>query len=161
LVPGQPVLIESPALSEPLRGEVLFLTSEADIQKNTLEVKVAVDSPPEVVKPEMLVDVTFLAPERPEGQQVASEQIRLYVPKQLLQSDGEGTCVWVADLAAGVARRVPVATGRLGTDDMVEIVEGLNVASRLIVGPPEGLRDGQRIHVTGEHPTLGIGGNDT
>ena len=45
-------------------GTVLFISSEADIQKNTLQVKVAIPDPPDVFKPEMLVDVTFLAPER-------------------------------------------------------------------------------------------------
>ncbi len=42
---GQPVLIESPAVAEPLSGEVLYLTSRADIQKNTLAVKVSLDDP--------------------------------------------------------------------------------------------------------------------
>src|SRR5205823_112429 len=37
VVPGQPVRIETPAApGGPLAGEVLFLTSQADIQKNTL-----------------------------------------------------------------------------------------------------------------------------
>ena len=61
---NQPVLVESPALSNPLEGRVLFLTGFANIQKNTLEVKVSLDDPPAVIKPEMLVDVTFLAPPR-------------------------------------------------------------------------------------------------
>ena len=42
---GQPVAIRSPAVAEPLIGEVLFLTGFANIQKNTLEVKVSVDAP--------------------------------------------------------------------------------------------------------------------
>ena len=61
---GQPVRIASPALENELSGKVLFVSSLADIQKNTLQVKVEMDTPPSVFKPEMLVDVTFLAPER-------------------------------------------------------------------------------------------------
>ena len=48
---------------QPLTGQVLTATSIADIQKNTLQVKVAIDAPPPVIKPDMLVQVTFLAPE--------------------------------------------------------------------------------------------------
>ncbi len=61
--PGQPVRMQSPAFEEPLQGQVFFLGSEADIQKNTLLVKVVIDNPPPVLKPEMLVEVTFIAPE--------------------------------------------------------------------------------------------------
>ena len=58
---GQKVLINNPALSEPISGKVLFVSSKANIQKNTLEVKVALDKPVPVFKPEMLVNVTHLA----------------------------------------------------------------------------------------------------
>ncbi len=61
---GQPVKIDNPALATPISGRVLFISSEADIQKNTLQVKVEIESPPEFFKPEMLVDVTFLAPKQ-------------------------------------------------------------------------------------------------
>src|SRR5205823_9016957 len=61
VVPGQRVRIETPATA-PMAGEVLFATSQADIQKNTLQVKVAVTDPPPALRPDMLVQATFLAP---------------------------------------------------------------------------------------------------
>ena len=61
---NQSVEIDNPALPSPLTGKVLFVSSEADIQKNTLQVKVAIPDPPTVFKPEMLVDVTFIAPKQ-------------------------------------------------------------------------------------------------
>lgn len=150
VVRGQPVLVESPAVGKPLAGEVLFLGSQADVQKNTLEVKVAIDRPPEVIKPEMLVDVTFLAPERPESGEPPTERLHVYVPKQLVRQGEEGPYVWVADQAAGVARRTAVVTGSRGDREQIEVTEGLNPSSRLIANPPEDLRDGERINVTGE-----------
>ncbi|MHB8973128.1 MAG: efflux RND transporter periplasmic adaptor subunit [Pirellulaceae bacterium] len=63
--PGQPVQISCAVLSQPLSGQVLTAISIADIQKNTLQVKVAIDAPPPVMKPDMLVQVIFLAPEKP------------------------------------------------------------------------------------------------
>ena len=71
-------------------GKVLFVSSEANIQKNTLEVKVALDEPAAVFKPEMLVDVTYLAPKPAEAAAEASEQMRLYVPQQLVLRDESG-----------------------------------------------------------------------
>lgn len=150
---NQPVEIDNPALSSPLTGNVLFISSEADIQKNTLEVKVAIPDPPSVFKPEMLVDVTFLAPQSTHDQP-PSQQIKLYVPDQLIRRDSGEPFVWVADQSDGLAVKVPVLTGAKGTGGLVEIQSGLNATSRLIVGGAEGLRDGQRIVVTGEAPSV-------
>jgi multidrug efflux pump subunit AcrA (membrane-fusion protein) len=153
--PGQPVRIETPAVPGGLDGVVLQATSQADIQKNTLQVKVAVTAPPPVLKPDMLVQVTFLAPAAPDAPAIETETLRLLVYRQLVESGEGGARVWVADQAVGVAR---VRTVKLGSavSDLVEVVEGLTPADKLIGGGREGLRDGQRIVVTGEDVTLGV-----
>jgi multidrug efflux pump subunit AcrA (membrane-fusion protein) len=147
---AQPVRIENPALAEPLDGRVLFISSVADIQKNTLQVKVGIESPPPVFKPEMLVDATFLAPRGPEKPAQPSDELRLYLPEGLVQRDDGGAFVWVADQAAGVARRVRIETSATGGNGLVEVTRGLTVSSRIIVGGAEGLTDGMRVRVTGE-----------
>jgi RND family efflux transporter MFP subunit len=151
----QPVAIDNPALSSPLEGEVLFISSEADIQKNTLQVKVAIHDAPPVFKPEMLVDVTFLAPKPPDEDTEPSQELKLYVLQQLVHQDESGSFVWVADQSAGVARKTPVQTGAIGSNGLVEITGGLNVASRVISSGTDGLRDGTRIRVESEDPSLG------
>jgi RND family efflux transporter MFP subunit len=151
----QPVRIENPALAAPLTGHVLFVSSEADIQKNTLQVKVAIPSPPPVFKPEMLVDVTFLAPEQPERASEPSQELRLYVPQQLIHQGDAGPFVWTADQSRRVARKTSVETRAVGSNGLVEIAGGLTVSSRIIVGGSDGLEDGARITVTGEDPSLG------
>jgi RND family efflux transporter MFP subunit len=147
--PGQPVRIEGASAPGPLDGEVLFATSQADIQKNTLQVKVAIKSPPPVLKPDMLVQVTFLTPPSSQATPTEAEQLRMLVPCALVESDGGGSVVWVADQAAGMARRRPVTLG-VAAGDFVEVVKGLTPADRLIAGGKEGLRNGERITVTGE-----------
>ena len=147
---GQHVSVSSPAIVKPIRGEVLFVSSEADIQKNTLEVKVAIDSPPPVLKPEMLVDVTFLAPKSPVSDTPPSAELRLFVPPQLVRQGESGAFVWVADQSAGVARRTAVELGRTGADGLVEVTGGLKPSSRLIATALDDLRDGERIQVVGE-----------
>jgi HlyD family secretion protein len=154
--PGQRVRIESPAApGDALEGEVLFPTSLADIQKNTLQVKVAIKSPPAVLKPDMLVQVTFLAPEMSQAKRVGSEQLRLMMPRQLIESQDGSPRVWVADRVGRVASRRAIKIGQGMRGDLVEVSEGLNAGDQLISGGREGLSDGQRIHISGEDATLG------
>jgi RND family efflux transporter MFP subunit len=160
--PGQQVRIETPAAgSGPLDGEVLFATSQADIQKNTLQVKVAIKSPPAVIKPDMLVRVTFLAQPSAQSKSTRAGHLRLLVPRPLVDSTGSGGAhVWLADQVAHVARLRSVELGP-PTGDLVEVVEGLAAGDRLIAGGREGLADGQRIAVTGEDAGFGAGGGET
>lgn len=147
---GQPVTIKNPAITTPLTGHVLFVSSEANIQKNTLQVKVAIDKPPSVFKPEMLVDVTFLAPKQQDKVVDISEDLRLYIPQQLVQRDESGACVWLADQSGGVARKEPVTTGATGSGGLVEVAGRITIASRIIARGHDGLSNGKRIRVVGE-----------
>jgi RND family efflux transporter MFP subunit len=153
---GQPVLIENPALDAPLRGKVLLVSSLADIQKNTLEVKVAIDDPPGVFKPEMLVDVTFLAPAQATQPAVTHQELRLLVPESLIRRDGDAAFVWVADQSDGVAKRATVQLGAQAAGGLREITSGLDPASRLIASDSTDLVPGQRILVVGEMSGLAV-----
>ena len=147
---GQPVRIDNPALPKPISGKVLFVSSKANIQKNTLEVKVALDAPVPVFKPEMLVNLTYLAPKPAEAVANASSQMRLYVPRQLVLHDETGSYVWAADQSDGVARKIAVTTGSAGPGGLVEVTQGLLISSRVISRGYESLQDGQRIRVVDE-----------
>lgn len=151
----QPVEIDNPALASPLTGEVLFISSEADIQKNTLQVKVAIPVPPRVFKPEMLVDVTFLAPKQPERTSEPTQEVNLYVLQQLIQQGEGGSFVWLADQSDGVARKTTIQTGAVGANGLVEVTSGLTVSSRIISNGSDGLTNGERIKVTSEDAMLG------
>lgn len=146
---GQTVRVETAAVNGAMTGRVLAVTSAADIQKNTLQVKVALDAPPPVLKPDMLAQVTFLAPPRPAGASGRTEPLRLLIPRTLVQGEASSARVWVADRAAGVARLRAVSLGGVA-GELVEVTEGLSVGDRLIVGGRESLTEGQRVRVTGE-----------
>ena len=154
-----PVQVNSPALQTPIMGHVLFPTGFANVQKNTLAVKVSLDSPPTVLKPEMLVDVTFLSPEKPPlkpgtDDQKRPEEFRLFLPRTVVETSAEGSYVWVADLAQQLAHRRRVELGTVQTPQLVEISSGLTAASRIISGGREGLREGDRIQATDESAGL-------
>ncbi|WP_231754230.1 HlyD family efflux transporter periplasmic adaptor subunit [Caulifigura coniformis] len=153
--PGQEVQLETPSSKTPLRGTVLQATSTANIQKNTLEVKVAIIEPPPTVTPEMLVTATFIAPPQPE-QPGSAQQDRLLVPRSLVEKAAETSTVWTVD-ATNAARRRSIRLGSAGTDALVEVVEGLSPTDKLIVSGRERLTEGERVVVTGDDPSLGIG----
>src|SRR5207245_8950845 len=96
--PGQAVRIITAALvNQAVEGEVLFATSQADIQKNTLQVNVALKNPPPVLRPDMLVEATFLAPPSSDNSQKESELFRLYVPRSLIQGANQDSRVWIVE----------------------------------------------------------------
>ncbi|MDG1874040.1 MAG: HlyD family efflux transporter periplasmic adaptor subunit [Mariniblastus sp.] len=147
----QPVRIDNPALEKPIIGSVLFISSEADIQKNTLQVKVGIEIPPDFFKPEMLVDVTFLAPKQNSSRSSeAKKEMRLYLPAQFIQQGEGGPFVWLADQSAGIVRRTSITQGATGNGGLVEIKAGLEMGSRVITSGADGLKDGSRIKITGE-----------
>jgi multidrug resistance efflux pump len=155
--PGQPVKIETEAVPGGLEGEVLFKTAFTDLQKNTLDVKVAIKDPPADLRPDMLTRCTYLAAPEPGSEAKPSEQLRLLVPGPLVDSGEGGSRVWVADQLAGRARLRAVKIGeQAGRGDLVEVLEGLNEVDKLIVGGREGLKDGERIAVAGEDTTQGV-----
>ncbi len=152
---GQPASIETAALGKPVEGEVLWVTTQADIQKNTLQVKVAIKQAPEVITPEMLAQVTFLAPPQPvESTGEEQERLRLLIPRALVVGGEPSASVWIADVVNGVAKRQPVQLGRAGTDQLVEIAQGLDPTTKLIVSGRESLSEGTRIRITGEDSSL-------
>lgn len=151
---GQRVTIETPVTPDrPLEGEVLQVTSQADIQKNTLQVKVAIKSPPATLRPDMLVQATFLALPSRDVADAEKQTLRVLIPKQLIESAEGATHVWVADLVNKIARKKTVKLGR-PSGDFVEVTQGLTPADRLIVDGRHGLSDGQRIDVSHVDPGI-------
>lgn len=148
---NQPVEINNPALNQPVTGKVLFICSEADIQKNTLQVKVAIDASNPVLKPEMLVDVTFLAPELSNDAKAEKEETRIYIPRNMIvQNAAAQNIVWIADQSTRTAQPQLIQTGTSPGGPLVEVTNGLNLTSHLISSSTTDLEPGDRITITGE-----------
>ncbi len=129
------------------RGRVTRLVHEADIQKNTVEVKVALDEPDERLKPEMLVRVRFLARE---SKSASTTREVVLVPKRLV---GDSSTVWVVEARSGdrgVARRRSVELGARRVEDWVEVVSGVRPGDRLVTDAPADLEDGDRVTIREE-----------
>jgi HlyD family secretion protein len=159
IVTGQPVEVRTAAAGRPIEGFVSHLTSVANVQRNTLEVKVRLVDPPETVKPEMLVTNTFLgtAAETGEGLSQGDSESRrhsIFVPDRLLVQRQEGPAIWVVD-GAGRAQLQGVAVERATGSGLLEIKSGLKITDKLITSNTERLKSGQRVRISGFDQVLG------
>lgn len=130
------------------KGRVTRIVNEADVQKNTLQVKVAIEDPVSDIKPEMLARARFLA-----GAAAGSEGQgqRLLLPESvLIRHAGGHIMVWLADQARNVAVPRTVTVGGTTSDGWVEIETGVQPGDRVIADPSENLKDGGRIRIIGE-----------
>ncbi len=142
---------------ETFRGEVTRITHEADLQKNTLEIKVRVINPRPILKPEMLTRVKFLGSSEageprsetgrePEGG--ASRTVR--VALECIEDSGGGAgAVWVVRDRSGdtgvVARRA-VTIGGAPESGYAPVVGPLHAGDLLVeIGTP--LVEGQRVRI--------------
>ncbi len=168
---GAPVLVRTASSQKPLQGRVLQQTSSANIQKNTLEVKVELLDPPPTVGPEMLATATFMAPPTiatgTAPVETASQQI--LIPQQLVQRIDGATYVWRIG-PGSTAQLISIQVGDAGNDGLVVVNSGLEPTDKIIVpnvqqqGESAGgvgsgsapLRDGEPVTVVGEDASIGI-----
>ncbi len=142
-------------------GEVSRITHRADLQKNTLQVKVRVVNPAEILKPEMLTRVRFIGvgsvtpvsrqapgsisgvPSVDEGSPVLGTS-RVRVPETSL----DGQHVWVVRNRRGLTGYVyEVTVQALHRDGGFVTVEGALSVGDLVVQQPEGLSPDKRVKV--------------
>jgi RND family efflux transporter MFP subunit len=132
---------------EEFSGRVSRIVHEADIQKNTLEVKVAIDNPSPELKPEMLARIKFLGSTT---QDTDASALSIFAPERLCRDrSGDKARVWVVT-AQSTAKVQEITLGGHRQDGWVQVVSGLNLGDAVIADPPEGLEDGRKVRIKGE-----------
>jgi HlyD family secretion protein len=119
------------------KGVVDLISPEANRQKATVQVRVKVLSPDELLKPDMNATVEFLAP-RPATSAASANRPTVRVPVGCVR-DG---AVFVVENGKAVKRPV---TASKGTAREVEVRDGLIGGEDLIINPPSSLQDGERV----------------
>lgn len=165
---GTRAVVSSEALADQaFTGVVSRVVHEANIQRNTVQFKVAIDSPSPVLKPEMLTRVKLYAPAtalpmRSSGTTRGTDSrdgdagdLMLLVPTTAVLPAGDGKGhVWIVDTSGGspVARRRDIATKPWADDGFVGVTSGLHLTDRVIVDPPAppAIQDGTRLKILGE-----------
>lgn len=121
-------------------GRVLRLLPRANLQKNTVQVKVEIPDPPADLRPDMSVKVNFL----PGGEESSGKE--LTVPARSLVRSENGAYVWVA--SDGRARRRPVEVGDEVAGKVV-VRNGLSPGER-IAAQAEGISEGTPLRIRSE-----------
>jgi RND family efflux transporter MFP subunit len=150
---GQDVEISVEVLPDrTFAGRVTRVVHQADIQKNTVEIKVAIEDPSPELKPEMLARVRFIG-RSPSGEGASVRQ-RVFAPSQLVREDGTGeTVALVVTSLVGKRGRVErraVVPGSRRIDGWIEIERGLQVGDLLIADGAGDVRPGERVRVIDE-----------
>lgn len=138
---GQPCEIQLDALPERrFRGAVHTIVPTVDRSKAAVLVKVRFLEKDPRMLPDMSAKVSFLS--RPLTK--AELKPRLAVNPSSLQDSGNGK--WAFVVEGNRVRQAAVQTGApLG--ELVEIHAGLKAGDRIVLAPPQGLKDGARIKI--------------
>ncbi len=143
-------------------GEVTRVIHLADIQRNTVQMKVRIHDPSPLLKPEMLCRVRFLsrsesAPggdtRQAAGDSTATDigSLRVYVTSDAILNQTEHRAqVWVVEPDPGTQRRIAklrdiTIGGRDG--DLVFVQSGLEPGDRTILNPPASLQPDMRVRI--------------
>lgn len=147
--PGQAVRIRSDGLPDEVTlGTVSHLTGEADLQRNTLQVKVHLKDPDPRLRPEMLCRAEFLqSPRASEAQpDERNGKVVFYAPvRALFDRDGAEARVWVVDRDGEKieSRALTLGPEKRGGYRLVEA--GLQPGDRVVLDPVAELTEGTRI----------------
>ena len=169
LAVGQLVRLRSELLpGKVFRGRVTRIVGEADLQRNTLQAKVAIENPDQRLRPDMLCRAEFLeafasdrdsaaAPAAERGSRSApvmssaSGRVQLFVPLAALTAgddDQNQASVWKVDASGDHVAPQPITLGREVRDDHRLVVDGLKPGDRVVLNPPAGLKPGERFRAT-------------
>ncbi len=151
LTAGMPAEVKLQAYQDQAyRGRLRQIFPSADRAKSIVEVRVTILNADAHVKPEMNASVTFQEP-RPASSPKSTEAAAqapatpvVLIPKRAV-SDTEGQPrVWVVSGGAASPRTVVLGADRL---DQVEVRSGVAPGEVVILSPPAGLTDQQRVKV--------------
>ena len=144
--PGQPVEATLNAYPDSkMPAEVIAIIPTADRSKATVKVRIALKRRDPRVVPDMGVRVAFL--DRPLDASDAGTSARtgVLVPAEAVRPDGEQGVVFV--YAEGKVERRRVVPGQaLGAER--QILSGLRPGDRVVVSPPDSLRNGDAVKLT-------------
>ena len=123
-------------------GDVIAIIPTADRTKATVKVRIAIKSKDPRIVPDMGVRVSFLEA-RPSGAAAAAPSAGVIVPLEAVRAEGKASgVVWV--VAADTAQRRAVTLGSDIPGGRL-VLSGVRDGERVILSPPEGLRDGDAV----------------
>lgn len=159
---GQAVRIRSNFLPDRLfKGTVTRIVGEADLQRNTLQVKVRISEPDPRLRPEMLCRAEFLASpadgkgsvlsggaEAEAGSGIAeiSERVSVFVSERaFVEREATTALVWAVDFSGDRIESRRIELGHEQRDGYLAVRSGLRPGDRVVINPSRDLVAGERI----------------
>jgi len=144
---GQSVEITSSIFpSKVFQGKVTRILGEADLQRNTLQVKVSLLNPDPKLRPEMLCRAKFFDI----GTSYTKEkhQMKIFVPQFVRSSNlGDDDVLWVLSVDGNHAEKRKVSFGTEVREAYIEISSGLRAGDKIIPNPPPQIKEGDRVKI--------------
>jgi RND family efflux transporter MFP subunit len=148
LAPEQPAEVVVEAFPDrTYRARLRQVIPTADRTKATVMVKVTILDRDEKLKPEMSAKVTFL--ETPTAAAGAPARPVVVVPQEAVVTRDGTTQVF--EVTGDRVRLRPVRVG-LARQNQIVVTDGLTGSERLVLRPPQDLRDGDPVRVRTGHP---------
>ena len=148
---GQMVEITSSILPEKVfRGRISRILGEADLQRNTLQVKVSlIDTHPRL-RPEMLCRAKFFGMSSHNKED--SSQFKIFINKNLFKIGSEDSNsekeLWVISNNGKTCEKRRVSIGGTIRGQYISVAQGLLAGEAIILNPPEALENGDRVEIT-------------
>jgi RND family efflux transporter MFP subunit len=145
--PGQPVKISSALLPGRIfAGHVIRIIGQADLQRNTLQVKVKMNEPDPKMRPDVLCRVEFMSlPATGSSAGVPTLGTSLWIPVGALASDAATQQVWVVDPMEERIQSRAVQLGTAKRDGYREVREGVRANERVVIRASASLEEGVRV----------------
>ena len=128
-------------------GRVTRIVGQADIQRNTLQVKVAVTDPDPRLRPDVLCRVEFWSDSRDMAAgDEAGGRHALWIPEAALQDeDATEQSVWVIDAISQRAHKRAIRVSSTRSHGYRQLLEGLRANETVVLGDTVALKEGRRV----------------
>lgn len=145
---GQPVTVRSELLPDTsFPGEVVRIVGQADLQRNTLQVKVRLLETDPRLRPDMLCRAEFF-PRVPAGDgspAAGSAGVRTFVSERAVVEAGDESFVWVLGSGGERLERRPITLGSDTRENHRLVTAGLFPGDRVVLNPGSGFHAGLRV----------------
>lgn len=149
LLEGQKVEITCSMLPNvKFEGRLSRISGEADLQKNTLQVKVQILEPDNRLRPEMLCRAKFFSEPQMESKSQNLDGMGVFIPLSLRPDNNQSvTKMWVIGMDGKSAEIRTVMFGDEIINKYICVLSGLKAGDQIILNPPKSLQSGDLVKV--------------
>jgi HlyD family secretion protein len=130
-------------------GILTRISGEADLQRNTLQVKVRILNPDDRLRPEMLCRAKFLLNTENSKSKNSANSLGVFVPFTLKPENNQSIKeLWIIGADGRSAELRKVRFGKEINNEYISVISGLNAGDLIILNPPSSLKSGDRIKIS-------------